>query len=389
MEAVKNGRNRLRQLSQWSRAHWQRWVRKGTSAGSALRRSRSSGGKLADVSDLLRPEFGACFTDRFPGGADSLSPRKRWELCWLAQKFQELKLDDSKATLLGLGVGTEPLMYHFAHSARQVVATDLYNSESVWRESRSATETVASLSPFSYPRERLTVRDMDMRDIEFPADCFDVVWSCSSIEHMATLPELVHVFREIHRVLKPGGVALITTEFSLGERYFLPGVLSLWDKCALFGRSLQGLTLSGPVDLHYNQAAPGNGATRRCDAHRLARLADLSGGPSGLCIHVGYTRLIPVAFALEKTSEHFDWPDLLDAPAWYRPFAEGVDELERQGAGGPGRHLLPQGPGQSRHPRATPALLPLPDRGTGARRPGCPTTKDPSRSTRGGLRAPR
>ncbi|HXN47774.1 MAG TPA: FkbM family methyltransferase, partial [Bryobacteraceae bacterium] len=166
--------------------------------------------------------------------------------------------------------------------------------------------------------------------IDYPERTFDVVWSCSSVEHVSTLPELVQIFREIHRVLKPGGHALITTEFSLDEPYFLPGVLSLWKDCALLTQALQGLSLVGPVDLDYRGSVAGNQAMRRRDVHRAVMADDIASGPTGVCIHVGYTRLIPVAFALQKTGESFVWPEHLGAPAWYLPFSAGVEAFGRK-----------------------------------------------------------
>ena len=290
----------------------------------------STGAKLADATDLANPAFGASFRARFEDRALCLLPRKRWELCWLAQKHQEIHGSKSVPAMLGLGVGTEPLIYHFAHLGENVVATDRFDEGSVWDESRLTPERVRTANPFPYPRERLTVRNMDMRSIDYPASTFDVVWSCSSVEHVWTLTEFIQIFREIHRVLKPGGYALITTEFSLDEPYFLPGVLSLWKDCALFTGPLEGLSLVDPVDLDHRGSVPANQAKRRREVRCVSRADDPAGGPSGVCTHVGYTRVIPVAFALQKTGESFHWPDHLDAPAWYRPFSAGVEAFGKK-----------------------------------------------------------
>jgi FkbM family methyltransferase len=280
------------------------------------------GAILADVADLHRPDFGAAFRSRFADDAAHIVPRKRWELLCLAQAFEERCGGRRPTAMLGLGVGTEALMYHFAHLCSNVVATDLYDEQGHWSESRVAIAQVLAASPFHYPRETLTVRSMDMRTIDYPDASFDVVWSCSSVEHVATLAELVGVFREIHRVLTPGGHALITTEFSLDNPYFLPGVLSLWRECELFAPDLRGLTLDGPIDLAHNDALPGNRATTRRGTHRLTSID--RAGPCGLCFFAGYTRLTPVTLLLRKTGPHFDWPEHLGAPPWYEVFSTGI-----------------------------------------------------------------
>ncbi|RAI45030.1 FkbM family methyltransferase [Rhodoplanes roseus] len=280
--------------------------------------------RLADAADLLRPGFGAGFRSRFGDDAAHITPRKRWEFLWLAQAFEELYGSRRPKAMLGLGVGQESLMHHFAHLCDEVIATDLYHAGGAWSESRVAIDQVYAASPFDYPRKHLTVRNMDMRTIDYPDQSFDVIWSCSSVEHVSTLAEFVAMFREIHRVLTPGGHALITTEYSLDAPYFLPGVLSLWNECALFGSALRGLELQGHPDLVHNGALPGNRATARRDIHRLNRMTSLRSGPCGVCIHAGYTRLTPVAFVLRKTDAAFDWPEQLGAPAWYGPFSAGV-----------------------------------------------------------------
>ncbi len=54
---------------------------------------------------------------------------------------------------LGLGVGHEPLIFHLAHMAKSVVATDLFDIGTAWAEARLAVEAVYEASPFPYPRE--------------------------------------------------------------------------------------------------------------------------------------------------------------------------------------------------------------------------------------------
>ena len=289
---------------------------------------RAAGGQLADAGDLLRPEFGAPFRARFEDRGLSIPPRKLWELSWLAERHEEISRNQSAGSMLGLGVGHEPLIFHFACLAGQVVATDLYDEKSDWDEARLREEAVFAASPFPYPRERLTVRNMDMRSIRYPAESFHTVWSCSSVEHVMTLSELIRIFAEVHRVLKPGGHALITTEFSLRSPYFLPGVLSLWKDCALFAGQLEGLSLAGPVDLLYRGDFPGNQPAPRSLAHRVSLLNDLGGGPSGVCIHVGYAQVIPVALVFEKTGDKFRWPERLGAPSWYADFSAGLEAAQ-------------------------------------------------------------
>jgi hypothetical protein len=47
-----------------------------------------------------------------------------------------------------------------------------------------------------------------------------------------------------------------------------------------------------------------------------------------MCLNVGYTRTIPIALAFRKTAPDFRWPEHLGAPAWYVPFASGIELFE-------------------------------------------------------------
>ena len=61
---------------------------------------------------------------------------------------------------------------------------------------------------------------MDARQLEFPDDSFDAVFTLSSIEHFGSWADIRRSAREMGRVLRPGGVAYITTEFFLGRSVF-------------------------------------------------------------------------------------------------------------------------------------------------------------------------
>ena len=98
---------------------------------------------------------------------------------------------------------------------KKVYATDLYDPDSEWPESRFSVEEAYNQSPFPYKRENLEIKCMDMRKIDFPDNHFDFIWSASSIEHVDTKKELLNIFLDVERTLKPGGILAITTEFNI------------------------------------------------------------------------------------------------------------------------------------------------------------------------------
>lgn len=60
---------------------------------------------------------------------------------------------------------------------------------------------------------------MNGTQLEFPSDSFDVVFSFSSIEHFAgeNYSGPLKSLKEMERVLKPGGIAVVTTEYIINN----------------------------------------------------------------------------------------------------------------------------------------------------------------------------
>jgi ubiquinone/menaquinone biosynthesis C-methylase UbiE len=61
---------------------------------------------------------------------------------------------------------------------------------------------------------------MDAANLEFPSDTFDIAFSISSIEHFGGKNHsgALRSLKEIERVLRTGGIAVITTEYILNDK---------------------------------------------------------------------------------------------------------------------------------------------------------------------------
>ena len=70
-------------------------------------------------------------------------------------------------------------------------------------------------APFGYREDRLSVRWMDARELAFDDASFDAVYSLSSLEHFGGPGQVDRAAREIARVLRPGGVALLCADVLL------------------------------------------------------------------------------------------------------------------------------------------------------------------------------
>jgi SAM-dependent methyltransferase len=70
-------------------------------------------------------------------------------------------------------------------------------------------------APFPYRRGSLAFVKMDGRWSAFRDGAFDITYSLSSIEHFGGLPGAVATIREMTRVLRPGGILALATEYVL------------------------------------------------------------------------------------------------------------------------------------------------------------------------------
>jgi len=153
------------------------------------------------------------------------------------------------ASILSVGAGHECILYWLANHAGHVTATDLYEGRWTSDGSREGDADVITdpdrFAPFEYRRDRLNFRRMDGRSLRFADASFDVVYSLSSIEHFGGFDGARTAVVEMSRVLKPGGVAVLATEYILSgpdhDEAFQPDV---------FRRLIDvpNLTLVEPID---------------------------------------------------------------------------------------------------------------------------------------------
>src|SRR5207244_5953202 len=130
-----------------------------------------------------------------------------------------------------------------------VIATDLYEgrwqSEGAHEGDASVLEQPDQFAPFEYDRERLVFKRMDGRHLDFPDATFDVAYSLSSIEHFGGVDGARAAIAEMTRVVKPGGVLAIATEYILSGPAH-PEAFAPHDVHTLFDRPR--LRLVAPID---------------------------------------------------------------------------------------------------------------------------------------------
>lgn len=175
--------------------------------------------------------------------------RKSYEWTQLLFALDRLGAIRDDATVLSVGAGHECVLYWLANHVGSVVATDAYEGrwqgEGAQEGDARVVERPEDFAPFPYRRDRLKFQRMDGRTLEFPDASFDIVYSLSSIEHFGGFEGARAAMLEMARVLKPGGVLLVATEYVLAggphEEAFSPeGTRALFD--------LPGCPLVEPID---------------------------------------------------------------------------------------------------------------------------------------------
>lgn len=175
--------------------------------------------------------------------------RKPYEFTQLLYGCRRLGVLREDAHVLSVGAGHEHVLYWLANHVQQVVATDMYEGD--WQDQRAREGDPIVLSnpeqyaPFPYRTDHLRFMKMDGRHLEFPDNTFDIAYSLSSIEHFGGVEGAGQTMREMARVIKPGGVLAIATEYIIegptAHETFQPGEIAELVRWS-------GLALVEPID---------------------------------------------------------------------------------------------------------------------------------------------
>ena len=149
--------------------------------------------------------------------------RKVWEFCFITQALLERDMLRPGRAGLGFAVGQEPLSACFASKGCTILATDLAHEEAAkgeWVKTGQHADSLDQLNlrgicpPDDFCR-RVSFRYVDMRSIPDDLGTYDFVWSSCSLEHLGSLESGETFIHDSLKLLKPGGVAVHTTEYNL------------------------------------------------------------------------------------------------------------------------------------------------------------------------------
>jgi hypothetical protein len=155
--------------------------------------------------------------------------RKQWEFVYILEVLSQSGCLAPGKKGIGFGCGREPLVGLFASYGCHILATDLDTNEAReqgWMQTGQhagnldllydrAKEFCCSSDFYS----RVQFRNVDMNHV--PPELygqFDFTWSACCFEHLGSLRHGIDFVRNSSQCLKPGGVAVHTTEFNLSSK---------------------------------------------------------------------------------------------------------------------------------------------------------------------------
>jgi ubiquinone/menaquinone biosynthesis C-methylase UbiE len=206
--------------------------------------------KLCELEDFEIPDLRAMLREIEPGHTpvEELH-RKFWEYAMLGLFLEEVGAIREDAEALSVAGGHEAPLFWMANTVARMVATDIYGDGSFsYREADSSMLTnPQAYAPYPYREDHLEVLHMNALQLDFPDESFDIVFSLSSIEHFGGPRAAAQAAREMSRVLRPGGYAVIVTECLVDNRILDWPPLQLAIRLATFGRRCPNATLTKRV----------------------------------------------------------------------------------------------------------------------------------------------
>ncbi len=173
--------------------------------------------KCCDAMDWADPDFARILATalRRPPAYQ----RKQWEWVMIYRALEARRMLRPDARGIVFGAGREPLIFALAGKVGHLLVTDLYDAASPWATARTADPKGFLLKAAHVPVDpaRIDVARMDMTAIDYDGPLVDFAYSACSFEHIGrTEEDFVSHLAQVKRILKPGGVYVLTTEMAWG-----------------------------------------------------------------------------------------------------------------------------------------------------------------------------
>jgi len=181
--------------------------------------------KLIDADDFDAPDLASYLREidaleslrSGSSTADRLADPKQWQAAMTLRAFDAEGVASAGHLIGGVGAGTEATLFALAQRGAVVFAMDRYLERTAWSDVAPAGMLIDphQYSPIDYPHGHVIALHSSALALNVPSNTFDGVFCNGLIEHLGSLANVGTAAKEIGRVLKPGGVATIATEFRI------------------------------------------------------------------------------------------------------------------------------------------------------------------------------
>jgi hypothetical protein len=152
--------------------------------------------------------------------------RKQWEYVFILQALKEHGMLREGKRGLGFGVGSEPIAAVLAKYGVEIVATEINiekKNDRGWIKGRDVASELQTLNRWGICdtekfHHLVSFKDVDMNYIPEDLWDFDFNWSSCALEHLGNMDLCTEFIFKSLETLKPGGVAVHTTEFTLAKK---------------------------------------------------------------------------------------------------------------------------------------------------------------------------
>lgn len=171
--------------------------------------------KICTVEDYFQPDFQYVLKEVLKNLPSF--HRKQWEFVVIYINLLKSGKLNSESVGASFGAGREPLIYLITEKVKNFLATDLYKYDTGWKTAQieqgtTCLDFVLESAPKGFSHQKLSVEEMDMRDLELDDNCLDFCYSSCAFEHIGHKEDFVKHLKEVKRVLKDDGVYVFTTE---------------------------------------------------------------------------------------------------------------------------------------------------------------------------------
>jgi SAM-dependent methyltransferase len=204
--------------------------------------------KVCDGADWFAPGFSTTISSELH--EVPRFHRKQWEFAVKFNLLRDAGVLHENSRGISFGSGHELLLYALANHVGHLWATDLYSDSTIWPDARTGdiNAFVRGDPPFPTRVDRLSAKNMDMRQIEFDDESFDFAYSSSAVEHIGGWDEFRQHLTDVRRVLKPGGVYVMTTDISYGKATEMPGNYKFDDRGLQWWLQESGMAYEPVID---------------------------------------------------------------------------------------------------------------------------------------------